>query len=222
MSIIAIIQSRMTSSRYPGKVLAPFLGKPVLAQVVERIKSSTTSLPIVLATSDDTADDPLVLYGNHLGISVERGPRDDVMGRFVKVLGKFSCEAFFRVCGDSPLLLPFLFNKAVSIYKNSTYDLITNVFPRTFPIGMSVELVSTKTFLSLEKTITKKDDREHLTQFYYNHPEKFRIRNIECDNPVDQKLKLAVDEIDDLKRIERWYRMENIWDRFVIKQDDNE
>jgi spore coat polysaccharide biosynthesis protein SpsF len=217
MNIIAIIQSRMTSSRYPGKVLSPFLGKPILAHVVERIRMSDLSLPIVLATSDDVADDPLALYGNYLSLCVARGPRDDVFGRFIQVLRKHSCEAFFRVCGDSPLLNPFLFEKAVAIYKNTNFDIITNVFPRTFPIGMSVELVQTNTFLSLEKIISRKDDREHITQFYYNNPKMFNIKNIECVNPADSKLRLAVDEIDDLKNIERWLQSDGRWECLGIK-----
>lgn len=205
MQITAIIQARMTSQRYPGKMLAPFQGKPLLSHVVERIRACNVKMPIVLATSEDIADDPLALYGNQLGVSVERGPRDDVMGRFVRVLGKHACEAFFRVCGDSPLLIPDLFEKAVDLYIGGSYDLVTNVFPRTFPAGMSVELLGTKTFLGMEKDVVEREDREHLTRYYYRNPEKFKIHNIKCDNSFDPGLRLTVDEIQDLKRLEILY-----------------
>lgn len=212
MTIIAIIQSRMTSQRYPGKVLAPFMGKPILAHVVERIRLSKVSFPIVLATSDDVADDPLALYGQHLGLSVVRGSRDDVLGRFAQALQEHPCEAFFRVCGDSPLLVPSLFDKAVVAYKEGAFDVVTNVFPRTFPMGMSVELLRTRTFLDLEANVSEQGDREHLTQFYYRYPEQFRIYNIKCANPAYPELRLAVDDVDDLKKLTAWLlsRNENI------------
>lgn len=205
MKLIIIIQSRMTSQRYPGKMLAPFLGKPVLAHVVQRLKKTLINPLIVLATSKEIADDPLAIYGQHLGLKVVRGSRNDVMKRFVLSLNKYECDAFFRVCGDSPLLLSFLFDKAVSIYKSSSYDIVTNVHPRTFPIGMSVELVKTKTFIEAEKKIIDNKDREHITKYFYNHPNNFKIYNIESFKNINSNLKLAVDEPKDIQKLEQWY-----------------
>jgi len=205
MSIIAIIQSRMTSERYPGKMLAPFLDKPMLAHVVDRIKISKVRPKIILATSENYTDDPLALYAKYLGIDVVRGSHSDVFNRFVLTLNKFKCDAFFRVCGDSPLLLPYLFDRAAFIYRNNSNDLVTNIFPKTFPAGMSIELIKTKTFLELEKSITDDEDREHITSYFYNHSKDFNIYNIECAKPVDLNLKLSVDKLDDLQKIKEWY-----------------
>jgi spore coat polysaccharide biosynthesis protein SpsF (cytidylyltransferase family) len=209
MNIAAIIQSRMTSQRYPGKMLSPFLGKPLLAHVVDRIKLSKINLQIILATSDNYTDEPLVLFAKHLGIHVVRGSLDDVVGRFALTLGKFECDAFFRVCGDSPLLLSSLFDKAVSIYKQGDYDLVTNVFPRTFPAGMSVELIKTRTFIEAEKKIKNKKDREHITQYFYDKKKDFRIHNIECNKTMDPYLNLALDKPDDLIKLEEWDQNRN-------------
>ena len=218
MSIIAIIQSRMTSKRYPGKMLAPFLGKPVLAHVVEKIRKSKINPKIVLATSKNKTDDPLVLYAKNLGIEVVRGSQNNVFQRFILTLKKFKCDAFFRVCGDSPLLFPLLFDKAASVYKKSKYDVITNVFPRTFPIGMSVELINTRTFFKIRKKIINKDDREHISQYFYREGKKFKIYNIECSKPLTQNLKLALDVPNDLKKLEEWdlKRNKNYKDIFPI------
>lgn len=204
MSIIAIIQSRMTSQRYPGKMLSPFLGKPLLAHVVDRIKLSNVNLKIILATSDDYTDDPLSLYAKYLGINVVRGSLEDVMSRFLLTLTKFECDAFFRVCGDSPLLLPLLFDKAVSIYKQGDYDIVTNVFPKTFPAGMSVELIKTRTFVETEKKIKNEKDREHITQYFYDKTKNFKIYNIKCEKTLDPKLNLALDKPEDLLKLEEW------------------
>ena len=209
MSLIAIIQSRMASSRYPGKVLAPFLGKPVLAHIVKRIKASKINPKIILATSEDCTDDPLATYAKFLNIEVVRGSQDDVFRRFILTLNNFKSEAFFRVCGDSPLLLPFLFDKAANIFNKYECDLVTNIFPRTFPIGMSIELIKTQTFVEIDKKIKNKNDREHITQFFYRKEKEFKIHNIKCIKPSDQNLKLALDFPDDLKKLEEWEQNRN-------------
>jgi spore coat polysaccharide biosynthesis protein SpsF (cytidylyltransferase family) len=210
----------MTSKRYPGKMLAPFLGKPVLAHVVEKIQKSKINPKIVLATSKNTTDDPLVLYAKNLGIDVVRGSQNDIFERYILTLKKFKCDAFFRVCGDSPLLFPLLFDKAASIYKNSKYDLITNVFPRTFPIGMSVELINTRTFIKMDKKIKSKNDREHISQYFYRNGKKFKIYNIECGRSSDRNLKLALDVPNDLKKLEEWdlKRNKNYKDIFPVNE----
>lgn len=203
-NIIAIIQSRMTSARYPGKMLVPFLGKPIFAHIIDRIKMSKNKIQIILATSDNLTDDPLAIYAKYLGIQVVRGSLEDVMGRFVLALGKFKCDAFFRVCGDSPFLLPLLFDKAVSIYEQGDHDIVTNIFPRTFPTGMSVELIKRKIFMEAEKKIKNKKDREHITQYFYGRSKEFKIHNISCKKSLDPNLKLAIDKPDDLKKLEKW------------------
>ena len=195
----------MTSKRYPGKMLAPFLGKPVLAHVVNRIKKTKIKPKIILATSKNHTDDPLVVYAKHLSIEVVRGSHEDVLSRFILTLKKFNCDSFFRVCGDSPLLLPVLFDKAKSIYNEGNYDLVTNVFPRTFPTGMSVELINTSIFIKESKKIKKKIDREHITQYFYKNNKKFKIFNIENKRSLKNNLKLSLDKPTDLKKIEKWY-----------------
>jgi len=219
MNVKFIIQCRMNSSRYPGKVLAPFLGKPLLAHIVDRIKSTKLKSSIILATSNKRADDPLEIYGKYLGIIVERGSLDDVSKRFAFVLKKHKCDAFFRVCGDSPLLSTSLFNQALSIYKKNSYDLITNVFPRTFPRGMSVELFNTETFLKYQKKISKDLDKEHLTRYFYKNSKNFKIFNLKSSKTIKSNLKFAVDEIKDLKKLEAWFvnKGKNYEKLFTIK-----
>ena len=153
----------MTSSRYPGKMLAPFLGKTVLDHVVERIKKTKINPTIILSTSKDKQDEPLEIYGKHLGLKVIRGSRNDVMGRFILTLKKYNCEAFFRVCGDSPLLFPSLFDEAALIYKNKELDLVTNVFPRSFPTGLSIELINTDTFFKIVKKVDNVKEHKNCT-----------------------------------------------------------
>ena len=117
MLINVIIQSRMSSKRFPGKVLAPFLDKPLFYHVVNQIKKIGIYNSIILASSTDKTDDPLTSYAKDLGLNVVKGSLDDVVERYSLALDIQKCDSFFRVCGDSPLLPPHLFNHAISIYK---------------------------------------------------------------------------------------------------------
>ena len=205
--INAIIQCRMSSKRFPGKVLSPFMGKPLLLNVVNRLRKTKIKSSIILATSNEILDEPLVVYAKKIGIDVVRGPRDDVVKRYILALKKHKCEAFFRICGDSPLLFPNLFDYAISIYnkEKENVDLVSNVFPKTFPPGMSVELIKSSTFIKNNKNIVKKIDREHVTKYFYDNSKKFQIFNINCDKYVNPNLELTVDEIKDLRNLETWY-----------------
>lgn len=205
MKITAIIQARMTSKRFPGKMLAPFLNKPILFHVINQIKSSNLKPNIIIATSKDVSDDPLAAYANSLGVKVVRGPLEDVLGRFRVTLLKNKCDAFFRVCGDSPLLSPQLIDTAFLIYKNNKYDLVTNIFPKTFAPGLSIELINTKTFLKTEQIIVDESEREHMTKYFYLYSKNFRIYNFKCMLSKIPDLKLAIDKLNDIKRIEKWY-----------------
>jgi len=133
-----------------------------------------------------------------------RGPLEDVLGRFDLALTEHPCEAFFRVCADSPLLEPFLFVKALEVFARGQADLVTNVFPRTYPPGLSVELLRTSVFRNMAQRAAAPEDREHVTRYLYAHPEFCRISNIESLRPADPDLRLAVDEPGDMERLEKW------------------
>jgi len=204
MVVNIIIQARMSSRRFPGKMLAPFLGRPLLAQVAHRLEGVPGIAARVLATSGQQSDDPLALYAETLGLSVVRGPLEDVVGRFAQALELYPCEAFFRVCADSPLLEPFLFAKALEVFARGQADLVTNVYPRTYPPGLSVELLRASTFLRMAAQATAPEDREHVTRLLYTLPDFGRIHNIESLHPAEPDLKLTVDDPADLARVERW------------------
>ena len=197
------VQARMTSRRFPGKVLAPLAGEPVIAHVLRRVGRAVAREQITLATSVEASDAPLALYAASLGIPVFRGPLDDVFERFRQCLAEHPCDWFVRVCADSPFLDTGVLQKMVGLTAGSEADLITNVQPRTFPKGQSVEVIRASTFAAIDPSRLDPADREHVTRFYYRHPCDFRIVNItraEESMPVES---LAVDTFDDLVRLER-------------------
>jgi spore coat polysaccharide biosynthesis protein SpsF len=196
------IQARMSSTRFPGKVLAPLCSRPVLAHVVDRVFGAVARDRIVVATSDQPSDDPLAFFARTLGVSVFRGPLTDVFQRFRLCLEKYPCPWFCRISADSPLLDPEIILKVNRCTQGDDVDLATNVFPRTFPRGHSVEWLRSETFVRIETDSLTPDQKEHVTRFYYDNPSKFRIINMESGDRTRASLDLCVDTPEDLKRLE--------------------
>jgi spore coat polysaccharide biosynthesis protein SpsF len=199
--LTAVIQARASSVRLPGKVLREVRGKPLLQYLVERLRHAASLDRLVLATSDDPSDDAVAALGSKLGLSVVRGPLDDVVGRFLLAATRCGLRALVRVNGDSPLLDPALVDRAVELFEAGGVDLVTNTFPRSFPKGQSVEVISVA---ALERAAASHDpeDREHVTRFFYRHPEQFRIANF-TRTAYAGDLQLSVDTADDLRSFER-------------------
>ena len=208
-STLVFVQARMTSERFPGKVLAPFHGRPLLGYLLDHIGSAIGRQQIIVATSSHPSDDPLDAYARQFGVRVFRGDLDSVVKRFQDCLAEHPCDWFFRVCADSPLtdldlLREMNRHAAVEHVEHvEPVDLVTNVFPRTYPKGQSLELLRAATFAALDEGALLPAEREHVTKVYYDHPDRYRIVNLRSANPLLASVSLAIDTIDDLRRVER-------------------
>ena len=138
---LAIIQARMSSQRLPGKVLKEVQGRPLLDYVCKRISKSRLLQNTVVATSDHSSDDPVFEYCLNQGIECYRGPLEDVAGRFAGALLNYGAPAFLRISADSPFIDPELIDEAIRHFQSGKYEIVTNVFPRSFPKGQSLEIV---------------------------------------------------------------------------------
>ncbi len=198
-----MVQARMSSNRFPGKVLAPLGGKPVIAHVLSRICEAVPRERVVLVTSEDASDDPLATYvRTALELMVFRGSLDDVAGRFQACLHALPCEWFVRICGDSPAIDPELLGWMLERVSDDL-DLLTNVAERTFPTGESIEIVRARTFLALGAGDLTPEEREHVTLGLYRHPERYRIRSVVAADPTLASRRLVVDTLEDLRALER-------------------
>lgn len=198
------IQARMSSSRFPGKVLAPFRGQPMIKQVITRIANVVSREQIVVLSSIQPTDDPLAAYVDSLGISVYRGPLENVFRRFQLCLGAYPCDWVARISGDSPLMQDNVLRQVLAQVEDNDVDLITNVFPRTYPRGCSVEIINTATLSALKSDALIAEEQEHVTKVFYNHPDRYQIVNVASRNPALAKVDLTVDSLDDLARLENF------------------
>ena len=198
--MIVIVQARMGSTRLPGKVMAPIEGKPLLSVLLERL-SIIQHAKVVLSTSDNAEDDVLDELGRSLGIRVFRGKVNDVASRFLHAALELKAESFARISGDSPLLDPSLVTQAFDEYLScGEADIVTNVFPRSFPRGQSVEVIRTQV-LARHLNEMNSHQREHVTQYFYSNHDKFTIRNFSNACGDQGQINLSVDTDSDLARV---------------------
>lgn len=191
----------MSSRRFPGKVLAPFRGRPIVWHVLDRVARALPDLPRVVVTSTEPADDPLAAYLGSIGAACFRGPLDDVFERFRRAASAHEAKYVLRICADSPLLDSRVLTAVVGAH-DPTLDLVTTTAPRTFPKGHNAELINVATFSAIDATELDADDREHVTRFLHRNPQRFRIENVESGDASLATLELAVDTIEDLHRLE--------------------
>lgn len=190
----------MSSRRFPGKVLAKLQGKTIVEHVVGVCQ--TQGLPVFVLTSDDPSDDQLVDFMKNRGINFYRGNLVDVLHRYRSFTDDHNLDRVVRLNCDSPLIHPKVIERVISESKQYPhYELTTNVFPRTFPRGQSVEVISAKALQMLRDSDVEYPDIEHVTSFLYKNHKNFRIRNVE--NEIDMsKISLCVDTEDDLLGLE--------------------
>jgi spore coat polysaccharide biosynthesis protein SpsF len=200
---VFLIQARMSSARFPGKVLASLNGIPILARVVNQLAEAVSRHDIVVATSDQPSDDPIAAYAPALGVECFRGPLDDVLERFRLYARTRTCQWVGRISADSPLLDADVVRRVVDARTTGRADLVTTTFPRTLPAGQNVELIRVDSLMRLPDEELTAEDREHVTAFFYRHAERFIIHNVESRRPVVAGESLAVDTLEDLRRLEK-------------------
>lgn len=180
MKTIIIVQARMNSSRLPGKVLKTVLGKSLLEYQIERLRLIRNVDEIVVATTVNETDQPVVELCQKLGVSVFRGPEDDVLTRFYEAAMKYQGDTIIRVTADCPLIDPQVSEQTIQFYLDhqSEYDYISNTRKLTFPRGLDTEVFNYNILKEAFMEATLPEDREHVTLFMYRQQERYRIGNV--------------------------------------------
>lgn len=198
-SVVAVVQARMRSTRLPGKSLLELDGKPLIQHVVERITKARTVGDVILATTIDSADDPLARFASRkLKIEVVRGSEDDVLARFAKALTIFSPEIVVRVTADDPLKDPVLIDRCVDLLRDQALQYVSNTLAPSFPEGLDIEVITADALLTAHREATRKSDREHVTPFVWRQPDRFVAAQIVSE--IDRsKWRWTLDTSDDAR-----------------------
>lgn len=200
--MLIIIQARLSSKRLQGKVLKEIAGKPMLKWIIQRLKNIKNPHQIIIATSVHRTDDNIFDFAQEERIPCFRGSLENVIDRFINSCERYKSDHFVRICGDSPLIDPNLIDYAISISKNLEFDVITNVQPRSYPKGQSVELIKLKSLQKLYMENLNSEEKEHVTKGFYQRKEDYKIINFKSSKKSFSNIQLSVDTEEDFKKIE--------------------
>lgn len=200
--IAATIQARMGSERLPGKVLKTVLGKPLLAYMIERLKCIQQLNKIIVVTTIHAIDDPIVSLANELGVSYYRGNENNVLSRVLSAAQAHKVDVILQTTGDCPLIDPIESEKVLTKFLQNDYDLVSNVLIRTYPRGMESQVFSRNTLEKINKLTQEPIYQEHVSNFIYTHPERFKLGIVTSDAILQKPwLRLTVDTQEDFALI---------------------
>jgi len=194
-----IIQARMGSTRLPGKAMLNVEDqKPVLYFVIKQIQECKLIDKIIVATTTNEEDNQIANYSKNLGIDFFRGSSEDVLDRHYQCAKEYSVSTIVRIPSDKPLIDPEIVDSVINSFKNNSCDYITNFLPNpTFPSGTEVEVFSMNGLERVWKKAKLPSEREHVTSYFSNHEDEFKITHIENSENLSH-LRWAVDRIEDL------------------------
>lgn len=178
MNTTVIIQARMGATRLPGKVLKRLGDKTVLDQVINRVSACARVNKIIVATTESSQDDVVVAAVTAHHIPYFRGSEQDVLARYYFAAKTYGAtEIIVRVTADCPLFDPYLLTDMLDSFDATRMDYLSNTMVRSYPQGLDAEIF---TFAVLERVFheaTEIYQREHVTPYIYQHPERFRLQN---------------------------------------------
>jgi len=204
VNVVAIIQTRMGSTRLPGKVLIDIFGATMLSRVVNRTREAKLLNQIVVATSDNQIDDAVEREADRLGVSSFRGSENDVLDRYYQAAQSFGAEVVVRITSDCPLIDPTIIDMVVSAFLNDNFDYTSNALVRTYPRGLDVEAFSMSALTRAWQQASKPYERVHVTPYIYENPSIFKLLSI-SDSHNYSNYRWTVDTPEDLEFVRRIY-----------------
>lgn len=215
MKVVAIIQVRMGSSRLPGKVLQKIGHETVLARVINRVRRSSEIHDVLIATTNESADDVIIAECERLAAPVFRGNDNDVLDRYHAAAHFAEADVIVRITSDCPLIDPQVTDLTIKAFHAQQPDYASNALERTYPRGLDTEVFSLaaldRTWLQAQQAF----QRSHVTPYIYQNPNIFRLLAVKgeanfsfhrwtVDTPADLELVRAIFERFDYKDDFSW------------------
>lgn len=199
---VGIIEARMTSSRLPGKVMMKSCGKPMLYHMVERMRRSKLLDDIIIATTTNVEDDPIIELAERIKCRYFRGSENDVLDRVVNAAKTIEADIIVEVCGDCPFIDWRHIDHLLEIYQSGEYDFVSNNMEKSFPMGFDVRIFSTSLVDKLNNSSTNPLDHEHVSIHFPQHPEKYNCYNWIAPSEMNRPdIEVTLDERKDYEMI---------------------
>jgi spore coat polysaccharide biosynthesis protein SpsF len=196
MKTCIITQARCGSSRLPRKILKKIGEKTLLEIHLERLKKVSKAEAIIVATTFEYGSEEILEIAERSGVQAFQGSTEDVLDRYWQAAMKMEPDAVVRVTSDCPLVDPETIDSMIKIFETEDFDYLANTQPPTFPDGMDVEIFTLDALGKAWSGATNPKDREHVTHYFYTHPDLFRIGAHRCEQDRSS-LRLTVDYEED-------------------------
>lgn len=201
MKTVAIIQARMTSSRFPGKVLQCLDGLPLMDWVVRAAQAAHAVQDVWVAIPEGPANVAIADWCQQHDVPAVSGPEKDVLSRYVTAAYASKADIIVRLTADCPFLDPDIIDHLVATKRLTNADYVSNVYPdRTWPDGLDVEVFSTEELITAAYRAKEPRDREHVTPWIQRYKD---IRNMICPLGDLSHLRWTIDYESDLKHLQR-------------------
>jgi len=200
----AFIQTRMTSSRQPGKAMLDLCGKPLMERVVDRVRAARVVDEIWMCTSVDPSDDVVELKAVELGVKVHRGELEDTAARFMGAATGTDVEVIVRVTGDNPLTETRFIDLGAERLAREGLDYLDF---ENIPYGAHVWVFTRQALARMVAESSQTFHREHIVPFFYDTPGRFNI--LRWENPIEAlrrpDARITLDTLDDYVRLYRLF-----------------
>ena len=204
MKVVAIVQARMGSTRLPNKVMKPLMGVPMIELLLERLSKSNQIDQIVLATSSDSKNAPLVEHVERLGYTCIRGSETDVLDRFLAAARQVQADVVVRITGDCPLIDAALVDQTIERFNAGKFDYLSNTSPATYPDGLDTEVFSMQALERAGRETQDPFDHEHVTP-YLRRPGLFKTDSLTYEQDLSG-LRWTVDEPADFEVVSKVFQ----------------
>lgn len=197
---VAIVQTRMTSSRLPGKVMKPLAGAPLIRRMIERVLRIEGLDRVVVALAKGAAHDPVIDALVGMDVAIVRGSEDDVLSRYAVAARASDAATVMRVTSDCPLLDPEVSATVLRAYLDDQPRVrYARTAPdRGFPLGFDTEVFDVRALFEAESKATKPYDREHVTPYIRDRSAEFPV--VEAGSREDRRhWRLTVDTEEDYR-----------------------
>ena len=206
--VVAVVQARMGSSRFLGKMMAKLGDQELMSWVLTRVCDAKELDQVVLATSTSGDDDQLVEVASNFKVMVVRGSQDDVLDRFVQASRESKADLVVRVCADNPFVAAEEIDRLVVAHKSGSFDYSCNHQQRLgnrYADGFGAEVVSTSLLNEISKLTTQTTHREHVTSYVWDNSAKFRIQAVMAPSDLAfPEIKLDIDTPEDLQKLNQF------------------
>lgn len=193
-----VVQARMSSTRLPGKVLRTAGGRTLLELCALRAARARNADVVVIATTERDEDEAIAAEARKLGLPCTRGSETDVLSRYHLAALDQRLEVVCRITSDCPFIDPEIVDAAFELYLSGSFEYTSNTLVRTFPRGLDVEVFGFEALQRAHREALLPEDREHVTPYFYRHPELFRLGNLTGERDLSHH-RWTVDEEDDFR-----------------------